>query len=188
MLLPVLNNPTIITMKGRFTLFLLLIYLHPFYSLAQESSPSVVNISGGSAVNGYYRFDWSVGELCIVETFNQPGFILENGFLHPGTERTVDSVNFFAKGDMLIFPNPVYTVAEINMTLPVPGTFNVNMFDVAGRLVMRKQFLYNGAGRIEKLDMQPFKAGTYFLYITLTPSDQGMPVRKGTYKITHLTL
>ena len=175
-------------MKGTFTLFLLLLYLHPFYTLAQDQGPSIVNISGGSAVSGYYRFDWSVGELCIVETFNQPGVVLENGFLHPGTERKVDSINFFAVGDIMIFPNPVYTVAEVNLTLPVPGTFHITVFDVMGRMVLRKQFNYNGTGRIEKLDMQPFKAGSYFLFVTLTPADQALPARKGTYKITHLTL
>jgi hypothetical protein len=174
-------------MKGIFTLFLLLLYLHPFYSLAQQVNPSIINVTGGSASIGYYRFDWSVGEMCLVNSFTQPSGTLENGFLHPGTERKVDTVNFFAKGDIMIYPNPVYTTAEIDLLLPQPGKFLITLIDVLGRPVMQKEIIYNGAGRIEKLNMEQFRAGTYFLRLELIPTGTGLPSRKGTYKITHLT-
>jgi hypothetical protein len=173
-------------MKFTFTLFLLLLFLHPFYSPAQQVNPFVVNVTGGSAVSGYYRFDWSVGEMCLVNSFNQPGGTLENGFLHPGTEHKVDTVNFFANGDIRIFPNPAYTTTEIDILLSQAGTFHISLTDVLGRLVMSKEIVYNGAGRIEKIDMGQFRAGTYFLRLVLTPAGPGLPSRKGTYKITHL--
>jgi hypothetical protein len=174
-------------MKGIFTLFLLLLYLHPFYSLAQQINPFVINVTGGSASSGNYRFDWSVGEMCLVNSFMQPGGTLENGFLHPGTERKVDTINFFAKGDIMVYPNPVYSTAEINLLLPLAGTFHIMLFDVLGRPVMTKTIVYNGSGSIEKIYMEQFRAGTYFMQVKLTPTDPGLPERKGIYKITHLT-
>jgi len=174
-------------MKGICTLFLLSLFLCPCLINAQQVTPFIINVTGGSATSNYYRFDWSVGEMCLVNTFSQPNAILENGFLHPGTEHSKDTINFFAKGDVMVFPNPAYATTEIDIVLPVSGAFRMTIFDILGRQVLNKEFIYNGAGRVEKLNIDQFRAGTYFLHVVLTPTDAGLPERKGTYKITHLT-
>jgi hypothetical protein len=171
-------------------LFMRILYaalLTSFSAGAQSVSPGIVNVSGGSASSGYYRFDWSVGELCLIDTYGQVNLILENGFLHPGTERpSGNSNNFFAKGDIMLFPNPAYVNTEINITVPQPGMVNMQLVDVLGRVVLSKQFKYNGVGHIEKLDVQRFRAGTYFVHLVLTPADPAQPQRKGVFKLTHL--
>lgn len=159
----------------------------PLLSPAQIAGPAIVNVCGGSAINGYYRFDWSVGEMCLIESFSKTNIILENGFLHPGTEKSNNnSNNFFGKGDIMIFPNPAYTNTEINITLQQAGIINMQLVDVIGRVVLSKQFNYNGVGQIEKLHVTGFKAGTYFIHLVLTPTDPASPQRKGVYKLTHL--
>jgi len=165
-----------------------LLLLIPFASSSQSVSPGVINVSGGSASSTYFRLDWSVGELCLVDSYNKINCILENGFLHPGTERPGGNTNnFFAKGDILIFPNPAYTTTELNVTVQQAGTINLSMRDVMGKLLYSRQVTYNGVGLIEKLDVQRFPAGTYFVHLLLTPTDPAQPQRKGIFKITHLT-
>jgi hypothetical protein len=155
----------------------------PLFANAQQ----VVNVGGGSASSGYYRFDWSIGELCLVDSYNQINFILENGFLHPGTERPGGNTNnFFAKGDIMIFPNPAYANAELNILVQQQGVVNLQILDVLGRIVFAKQFNYNGVGHIEKLDVQRYRAGTYFVHLLLSPTDPAQPQRKGVFKLTHL--
>jgi hypothetical protein len=173
-------------MKAFFTLFIL---LSLFNSHAQSISPYILNVTGNSAVSGYYRFDWSVGELCLIETYTKPTGTVENGLLHAGTERPGSAAanNFFANGDIMIFPNPVYTTTEVDFVVQQPGKVSMNLIDVLGRQILTRQFDYNGIGRIEKLDMQLFPAGTYFLYVLLTPTDNTMPSRKGTFKLVHVT-
>jgi hypothetical protein len=164
------------------------IYLLLFFPLFSMAQPAVVNVSGGSKAVGYYRFDWNVGELCLIDTYTQVNLVLENGFLHPGTERPGgNSNNFFSKGDILIFPNPVYTITEINFTVQQPGKVSLVVRDVLGKQLTSRQFSYNGVGQIEKLDVQRFPAGTYFLDVLLTPTDPSQPQRKGVFKLTHLT-
>ena len=176
-------------MKGSFTQLVLLLFLCPYFSPAQNVTPCIVNVTGGSAINGYYRFDWSVGEMCLVDSYNKPGLILENGLLHAGTERDIPAtgINFFATGDIMIFPNPVYTITEVNFNVPQPGHVNIRLMDIMGKLIETRQFDYNGAGKIEKIDLQRYPAGTYMLHVLLTPTDQSMPARKGTYKLVHIT-
>jgi hypothetical protein len=176
-------------MKGSFTQLILLLLLCPYFSSAQEASPSIINVTGGSAVSGYYRFDWSVGEMCIIDSYSKPNCILENGFLHAGTERPhpPKGIDFFAVGDIMIFPNPVYSIAELNLNLPQPGRVNMRLINVLGKPVEIRQFDYNGVGRIEKIDLQRYPAGSYMLQVTLSPTDQSTPERKGTYKLIHIT-
>lgn len=176
-------------MKGSFTQLILGLLLCPYISRSQDIMPSVINVTGGSAMNGYYRFDWSVGEMCIIETFTKPGLILENGLLHAGTERShsIKALDFFATGDIMIFPNPVYTSTEVNLNLPQPGKVSIRLMDIMGKLVELRQIDYNGTGRIEKFDLQHYPAGTYMLHVLLSPTDQSVPVRKGTYKLVHIT-
>jgi hypothetical protein len=176
-------------MKGSFTQLILLLLLCPYLSPAQEITPTVINVTGGSAVDGYYRFDWSVGEMCLIDTYTNSNCILENGFLHPGTERPnpVKGLDFFATGDIMIFPNPVYTVAELNINLQQPGRVSIRLMSIMGKLIEVRQFDYNGIGRIEKIDLQKYPAGTYMLHVLLSPTDESAPTRKGTYKLIHIT-
>jgi hypothetical protein len=140
-------------------------------------------------MNGYYRFDWSVGEMCLIDTYTNSNCILENGFLHPGTEQpnSVKGIDFFATGDIRIFPNPVYTTTELNVNVPQPGRVSIRLMNIMGKLVETRQFDYNGAGRIEKIDLQKYPAGTYMLHVSLSPTDPSIPDRKGSYKLIHIT-
>lgn len=176
-------------MKGSFTQLILLLLSCPYFSSAQAITPQVINVTGGSAIKGYYRFDWNVGEMCIIDTYTKPGVILENGFLHAGIERPkpAQAPDFIAKGEIMIFPNPVYTITELNLNMPQPGKVNLRLMDIRGKLIMNKQFDYNGMGLIEKIDLQPYPAGTYMLHVLLSPTDQSMPARKGIYKLIHIT-
>lgn len=175
-------------MKGSFTLLILTLLLCPYLSPAQSVTPNVINTTGYSASSGYYRFDWSVGEMCIIDSYIKPGMVLENGLLHAGTEIPISAniVDFFAKGDIVIFPNPAYAFTEVNFTLPQPGIVNLKLTDLTGKLVYSKQFEYNGAGLIQRLDVLRYPAGTYFLHVILNSTDPSMPSRKATYKIVHL--
>ena len=178
-------------MKGSFTYLILLLLLCPYLSSSQDITPSVINVTGGSAINGYYRFDWSVGEMCLIDSYSKSNCILENGFLHPGTERPKSNKNkeldFFATGDIMIFPNPVFTITELNLNLPEPGRVCLRLMNVMGKLIEVRNFDYNGTGRIEKIDLQRYPAGTYMLHVLLSPTDQTMPQRKGVYKLVHIT-
>lgn len=176
-------------MKGSFTQLILLLLLCPCMTSAQDVTPSIVNTTGGSYTSGYNRFDWSVGEMCIIESYNKPWLILENGFLHPGTERhnLKDPINFFATGDIMIFPNPVFNTTELNINVPEPGRVIIRLIDVMGKIIQTREFDYNGVGRIEKIDLQRYPAGSYMLHLLLTSTDQSRPTRKGTYKLIHIT-
>jgi hypothetical protein len=111
-----------------------------------------------------------------------------NGLLHASTEHVSKTLplDYFAKGEITIFPNPVYDKTEINFLVQQSGTATIMLLDATGKLLYTKQFVYSGNGYIEKLDIKQFPAGSYFLYMELTPSDQSAPVRKGAFKLLRM--
>jgi hypothetical protein len=175
-------------MNRTFTLLTTILFLFPCYSFGQTVGPSVTNIAGGSAASGYYRFDWSVGEMCVIETYSQPNVKLTNGFLQPGIQYTgpAPNIDFFATGDIIIFPNPAATIAEVNFKVSQAGQVTMRLTDAQGKLLHTRQFDYNGTGHIEKLDVQQYAAGGYFITIQLKPADQS-PARKGIFKLVHVS-
>lgn len=174
-------------MNRLFTRSFFILLLLPVCCIAQQGEPSVVNIAGGSGTAGNVRFDWSVGEMCLIGSFNKPNLTLENGFLHPGIERLSGNNNkFFARGDILLLPNPAYAFTEINFLVQQPGVVTMRMVDILGKQVMSKQINYNGVGHIEKLNLNRYPAGVYFIHLLLVPADASQPHRSGAYKLTHL--
>lgn len=174
-------------MKRIFTLLTTITFLFTRYAFCQTVSPSVTNVAGGSAGSGYYRFDWSIGEMCIIETFSKPLINLTNGFLQPGIERPGHAhvIDFFATGDIMLFPNPASTITEINFRVPQAGHVTMQVTNALGKLMHIRQFDYSGIGHIEKLDVQQFPAGTYFISIKLSPTDQSA-TRNGVFKLVHI--
>jgi hypothetical protein len=125
--------------------------------------------------------------MCIIETFSKPLINLTNGFLQPGTERPghAHAIDFFATGDIMLFPNPASTITEINFRVPQAGHVTMQVTNALGKLMHIRQFDYSGIGHIEKLDVQQFPAGTYFISIKLSPTDQSA-TRNGVFKLVHI--
>lgn len=173
-------------MSRNCTLFIFLILLLPAYSIGQTVTPSIQNVTGGSAKDGYYRFDWSVGELCVIESYFKPFLFVTNGFLQPHTEKVNIPSTTLGSGDIFMFPNPAYEQTEIDILVAQRGRIYFYLTDAQGRMVYTRQIDHNGVPRIEKLSLQQFPAGTYFLKVVLNPTDFS-DTRKGSFKLVHLT-
>ena len=53
-------------------------------SFSQSINTSTINSCGGNAKNGYYQFEWSVGESTLIDQMESAGKLLvTNGFLQP---------------------------------------------------------------------------------------------------------
>src|SRR5512138_1693663 len=86
-------------------------------SFCQSINTSVLNATGGTAKNGYYQFEWSVGELALVDEMQSSDkLIVTNGFLQPYlvSPGTNDQGFLFAVDEIKIFPNPASRYVEVN--------------------------------------------------------------------------
>ena len=153
-------------------------------SFSQSVAPATLNVTGGSAIFTYWRFEWSIGEMTAIETMSSPTLIVTNGVLQPGTNTpaTIDNAHAWDKDEIRILPNPTANWIEIDFFSKQQGKVTLNFYDETGRELGQKQFDYYGTGRIEKMDLTPYPSGQYFLNIQLTPT--GTSVAKyGTFKV-----
>ena len=159
------------------------------YVKGQTVTPSILNTSGGTYTNAnsYYRFDWSVGEMTIIETFVKPTVILTNGVLQPGTEQKPISpfTQIFGKDEYRIFPNPTTGKFEFDITLDQKGDFIFALLDASGKMISKQSFFYSAGGlsKIVKFDITNFANGVYSLYVTFQPNGS---TRKSFFKIIKL--
>lgn len=156
------------------------------YVKGQSITPFILNTSGGSYgnSNSYYRFDWSVGEMTLIETFAQPAVILTNGVLQPGTEQKAISgySPIFRKDEYRIFPNPTTGKFEFDITLDQKGEFIFTLLDASGKTLVKQSFFYpaGGLSKIVRFDISNYPNGVYNLFVSFQPDGS---TRRSFFKI-----
>jgi len=156
---------------------------------SQSNTPSVINSSGGSSQTGYYHFEWSVGEISLVNQMSSSNnsLILTNGFfqpylLYPGR---YNLSNQFGNDEIKIFPNPASDYVEIDFFTNQKGKVKISFYDVSGRMVFYKESFCNGVDLIEKISVNQFASGSYALKIDLD-ADADFVTKHGLYKIVKI--
>jgi hypothetical protein len=151
----------------------------------QSINTSVFNSTGGWAKRGYYQFEWSVGELALVDEMQSGStLIVTNGFLQPyiltpGTNNTGD---IFAIDEIKVFPNPAIRYVEVDFFTKQKGHVTFTMYDGVGQKVYTDEFTCYGVDLIRRIPLQRFTQGSYVLNIVMT-GDLGVQVKQGAYKI-----
>ena len=154
-------------------------------SYAQSISSSVINANGGTSKNGYYQFEWSIGEMSLVnqlESSNQ--LIVSNGFLQPYIlfPGTFYGPGQFSAGEIRIFPNPASRFVEINFFTKQKGLVTFGFYDMLGKKIFDQQVKCNGVDLIHRIPLANLPAGSYVLQIILEASP-GSLSKHGSYQI-----
>ena len=157
-------------------------------SFCQSINTSIINTTGGTAKNGYYQFEWSVGELAIVDEMQSAGkLIVTNGFLQPYLVNpgSNDPNYFFSVDEIKIFPNPASRYVEINFFTKQKGHVTLDLFDAIGQKLLSHEIICYGVDLIHRIPVTNLKSGSYILNINLN-SNLGFQVKQGAYRIIKL--
>jgi hypothetical protein len=159
------------------TFILSILAIISFVSTArsQSTTPFIFNGAGGSYDNAssYYRFEWSVGEMLLVNTMNtaDSSCRLLNGVLQPGTEKPNYPYTLYFEGsDYRLFPNPTPGTFELNFFVNYPGRMVLQLTDATGRILETRSYSYDGVRRIQLFDISKYPSGLYYVIATLTPN------------------
>lgn len=182
-----------------FSALLLAIGLSISFLHAQITSvtPSILNSAGGSYddQNSYFRFEWSFGELLMIQTFStgDSSIHLTQGFLQPCTDKITGSpmILLFESNDYRLFPNPTTGKFELNFFVRTNGQMDLQVVDAIGRLVEKRSYQYNACCRIEHFDLSRFADGVYYVLAELKPdkprSDGTEIIRRSGFKVVKLS-
>ncbi len=157
------------------------------YSNAQSIQPSVINSGGNSYHTNKYSFEWSIGEMPVVEPMKESGsFWITNGFLQPQTRgNTNHRGTDFLPGSIVIAPVPATTYIDINFFIREKGRLQIQVSDVLGKIVYQGSRWHLGLDATERLMISHLAKGTYLVTFEM-PGAFGYPVKKGTYEFIKL--
>jgi Secretion system C-terminal sorting domain len=173
-------------MKNKITTIIVFFISLSCFSQSISITPSVINVSGGNSQKGYYQFEWSVGEMSLInEMESRPNkLVVTNGFLqsyllNPGTNNTDHQ---FGADEIRVFPNPASNYVEINFFTRQQGRLRIGFYDGLGQKISSLELRTYGIDLIQKIPVSLLPEGTYVLRIELD-ADMGYVSKKGIYKI-----
>jgi hypothetical protein len=171
-------------MKNKITV--IIVFFISISCFSQRIIPSVINVSGGVSQQGYYQFEWSVGEMSLVNQMeSRPSlFVVTNGFLqpyilHPGANY---SSNQFGADELKVFPTPASSYVEIDLFTKQQGRLKIDFYDALGQKVYSTELQSFGVDLIQRIPVNRFPQGTYLLHVELY-ADPNFVSKKGVYKI-----
>jgi len=169
-------------MKNAATIFVG--FLVSAYCYAQSISFSVINSCGGT-FNSNYQFEWSIGEMSLVNQMQSGDqVIVSNGFLQPYIlfPATFFLQEQFDASEIKILPNPATSFVEINFFTKQKGQVTFGFYDMLGRKVYAQQIISSGVDLIHRVPLTNLPGGSYVLHIILD-ADPGYISKEGSYKI-----
>lgn len=144
---------------------------------AQTHSPVVVNATGGSATLVSTTYEWSIGEMTLVESMIKTDLSLTNGFLQPQKLAPVPADAFNIKPNNILSPNgdgenDTWTIEHLQ---DFPDN-EVIIYDRGGRIVYQaKNYQNNWTGKVDNLLL----AEDSYLYIIKLKKGELVGIKKG---------
>ena len=143
------------------------------------NAQSTLNATGGTGTIGGDTFSYSIGEMVLVNTFQNSNFAVTQGLLQgPIGGLGVEEV-LLSEG-LEIYPNPVENVIHLQPSFDGGGELSLRLYDLQGRLIVKDQSKLQSGTEKQSLDVSILQEGTYLLQATW---EQDSRVYKHSFKL-----
>lgn len=170
-------------MKRQIVLSVLLMFL-AYFVRGQSVTPTTLNSTGGTAAIGTNTYEWSVGEMALVNTASTGSIIVTQGMLQPvaGDPTSVKDSPHLTKG-FQVYPNPATRMLNLQYDLP-GGELLYLLQDITGKQLFAGTIITNGTQMTKGFDLTNLAPATYMLYIRYQL--KGKPEETTSFKIDKL--
>ena len=131
--------------------------------------------------SGNFIISYTVGEMVLVNTWQQSGFMFTQGILEPELPPVDSAYSGFYSSEISVFPNPASDVVQVRFALFQKGKFYTRLFDVTERLLQQNEFDY-AAFATKQYNLSGYANSVYYLEITFIP-DGGDNKKKQTFPV-----
>jgi|SRR5688572_22084543 len=156
------------------------------HASSQTDQHCVINTSGGSFANESYSYEWSIGELVLVNEMvaNDGKYILTNGFLQPFPRNGNPAIPpaSFKDHEIRLLKNPVKDVLGVQLVSNETGRLKLWVYDERGYIKYFKEINTMGAGLTEFINMINYANGNYMLKAEFNGDGQTKTQKARTYK------
>lgn len=151
---------------------------------AQTIPQNIFNATGGTKLLGTEQWDWSIGEVALVNTFYGSNIIVTQGFLQNELSTPQRVNNTELANRLQIFPNPASSLITLQYTASTDGKLNYRLMDMTGKVVIDRSSPVKQGLMTDQLNVSNLAAATYMLEVMFTDSKDVTSVTS--YKIEKL--
>ncbi len=150
-------------------LFILLGLMAVFYVRAQSITPSTCNSAGGSNTIGGNLYEWSFGEMLVINTSIGSNVIVTAGLLQPSDPNVGIAELPLITGRVNVYPSPTSDLLNIETAFQTAGKFSYRFTDLDGKILGIDEFSLSTGSNTRSLSVSRFPAGEYLLTIIYSP-------------------
>ncbi len=152
---------------------------------AQSIHPSIINSNGGYTTIGGNTYEWSIGEMVLVNTASAGSIVVTQGLLQPNKPSSGSSINEsqFIFDHVQVYPNPTDRLFFLSADFKKRGVMKSSLYDMNGKIIEAKESVSNGQNFKIQFDISALAAGNYMLIVSFASEDNAAQVSKAAYKI-----
>jgi hypothetical protein len=153
---------------------------------AQSMQASVINTSGGSYEGSGYTYEWSIGELALVNEMRDGdgAYVLTNGFLQPFPKKEVGQLPpaVLKKYEFRVLNNPVRDAVRFQLQTMEKGKLVLCLYDEKGYTKHYQEMNVSAGGLLETVNMMSCASANYVLKVTFI-GDVSKEKKSQSYKL-----
>lgn len=154
-------------MQPKITITACLILSTVITTHGQSIGPSTINASGGSKTISGNTYEFSIGEMALVNTAIGSNIIVTNGVLQPNPSPTkVKDVNALSD-NLKIYPNPSDNILNIQPDFETGGQLTYQLYDALGRIMLSGEFNLVSGKEKQTISLNQLAASSYVLHLNL---------------------
>lgn len=132
---------------------------------AQVTHSATINAAGGSAQLSGNTYEWSIGEMTLVNTAATANLVVTQGLLQPVLNTTNIKQPELTVDQLKVYPNPTKDIVFIKPNLKPNTSLIILVYDISGRAFLRSELVLKEGTEVQIIDLGTYAAGNYLLDI-----------------------
>ena len=132
---------------------------------AQVTHSTTINAAGGSAQLSGNTYEWSIGEMTLVNTAATANLVVTQGLLQPVLNTTNIRQPELTVDQLKVYPNPTKDIVFIKPNLKPNPSLTILVYDISGRAFLRSELVLKEGTEVQTIDLGTYAAGNYLLDI-----------------------
>ncbi|ODT48617.1 MAG: hypothetical protein ABS68_14360 [Niastella sp. SCN 39-18] len=132
---------------------------------AQVTHSTTINAAGGSAQLSGNTYEWSIGEMTLVNTAATANLVVTQGLLQPVLNTTNIRQPELTVDQLKVYPNPTKDIVFIKPNLKPNTSLTILVYDISGRAFLRSELVLKEGTEVQTIDLGTYAAGNYLLDI-----------------------
>lgn len=132
---------------------------------------STINAAGGYGNISGNNYEWSVGEMTLVNTASASNIIVTQGVLQPAQGTGDVSSTKLITDNVHVYPVPATGTVTVQYNFPASGKLYYELTDITGKSILQKEVPVQPGSAQQTIDLEQLSNAVYMLHIRLDATD-----------------